>query len=323
MNLRLAQKVAGAASAGRQVVTIEWAGVPQLTIWRYGLAMATGVEIPADLLATVGPQVQAWRATSPLLTPAQRAEPALAAAARGVFSNAALIDLYGAIDEGDESAPAAQTIINRLRTAYAGTSANERIDALKALWDEPKDASGRLGRLVLTARAAARVPVGAEGADADRLVAAMLTAGLDRTAERWRGAVASGSDAWAMLALSDPDGGTQVAASAVEGYGAGHKRRLFFAGLAGLGRMRGEDAESVAQSLDVRIGADNGWTRAIDQAAFDGEPATVLVLAAIGMQTRSWSGVPPEVLYHVVTALRATGQEGLARMIAAEAIAQS
>ncbi|RDE06463.1 hypothetical protein [Sphingomonas aracearum] len=322
VNLQLAQKVAGAGANGRQVITIEWAGVPQLTIWRFGLALATGVEIPPDLLASVGPQVRAWRATSPLLTPAQRAEPAMDAAARGVFSNAALVDLYAAMDEGEDNAAAAQALANRLRLAYTAAGASERLDALKAIWDEPKDAAGRLGRLVLTARAAARVPVGASGADADRLVAAMLTAGLDRSAARWSGTVAAGSPAWAMLALSDPDREGAVTSSSVEGFAGGRRRQMFFAALAGLGRMRAEDVESAAQSLDVRIGADNGWTRAIDAAAFDGEPATVLLLAAIGMQTQSWGGVPPEALYHVTAALRATGQEGLARMIAAEAIGQ-
>ena len=40
------------------------------------------------------------------------------------------------------------------------------------------------------------------------------------------------------------------------------------------------------------------------------------------MQTRDWRGVPPEVLFRIVAALRAVGLGGYARMIAAEAIAR-
>src|SRR3546814_18519436 len=61
VDLHLAEKVLGAASR-RGAVTIEWTGVDQLTAWRYGLAMATGVEIPDKLYATVAPWVTGWRA---------------------------------------------------------------------------------------------------------------------------------------------------------------------------------------------------------------------------------------------------------------------
>jgi hypothetical protein len=52
------------------------------------------------------------------------------------------------------------------------------------------------------------------------------------------------------------------------------------------------------------------------------QPATVVLLAAVGMQTPTWAGVSPEALYHIVVALRTAGLEGEARMIAAEAIAR-
>jgi hypothetical protein len=41
------------------------------------------------------------------------------------------------------------------------------------------------------------------------------------------------------------------------------------------------------------------------------------------MQTTTWEGVPPVFLYHIIGALRRTGQEAAARMIAAEAISRS
>src|SRR3546814_4715196 len=85
-------------------------------------------------------------------------------------------------------------------------------------------------------------------------------------------------------------------------------------------RMSADDAERAAKELDLGIGAINSWTRAIDRAAAQNQPATVMLLAAVGMQGSDWRAVPPENLYHIVAALRATGLEGYARMIAAEAV---
>ena len=90
-----------------------------------------------------------------------------------------------------------------------------------------------------------------------------------------------------------------------------------------MGRLSADDIERAAKALDVRIGAENTWTRAIDRAAADGQQGMVVVLAAIGMQTPRWDGVPPAMLYRIVGALRAVGLEGEARMIAAEALARA
>jgi hypothetical protein len=128
-----------------------------------------------------------------------------------------------------------------------------------------------------------------------------------------------------MHALADP---SQAPRNSYDDVDAVHDRddatlvraRLFLAGAAGLGRMSADDAERAAKELDLRIGAINSWTRAIDRAAAENQPATVMLLAAIGMQAKDWRAVPPEALYHIVAALRATGLEGYARMIAAEAV---
>src|SRR3546814_21078938 len=56
----------------------------------------------------------------------------------------------------------------------------------------------------MTARAAARVAPADKTAEADAIVASMLTAGFDRAALRWQPHVARGTPAWAMLALADP-----------------------------------------------------------------------------------------------------------------------
>lgn len=326
IDLLLAQKIAGNGARGQQAVTIEWDSVDRLTAWRYGLATAAAVEIPEPLFATVSPNVQSWRAQSPALGPRMRVAPAEQAAVRGVFSSAALVDLYGAIDDEDDQSLAESGIARDLRNAYSAAEMQGRLDALKQLWDEPKTADARFARLILTARAAARIPAGTQGADADRIVASMLTAGIDRGAMRWRASVPAGGDAWAMLALADPAPLSSTWSEVNRYTGAndssGLKKRLFFAGMAGLGRLSADDVERGARSLDVTIGLDNAWTRALARAAQGREPGTVLVLAAIGMQTPLWRGVPPEGLYHIVVALRAVGLQAEARMIAAEALAR-
>ena len=319
VDLLLTEKVIGAGGQGRQAVTIEWDGVDRLTAWRFGLAAATGVAIPDTLYDAAGRQATYWRALSPSVPLAERIAPAEAAAGQGVLSNAALVDLYGAVDADEESSSAASAAAQDLRAAYAERDAGTRLAALRQLWG----GTPAWPRLVLTARAAARQPARAEVAEVDTLVAAMLSAGLDRHAARWASFAPAGGDAWAMVALSDPDRRGAMTLSDVQGYGGSErKRRLFFAGMAGLGRLSAEDIESGAQSLDVRIGQANSWARALDRAAQAGEPGTVALLAAIGMQTPAWAGVPPEALYRIVAALRAVGLTGEARMIAAEAIAR-
>ena len=326
IDLLLAQKVAGTGQSGRQAVTIEWDNVSQLTAWRYGLATATAVEIPDTLLATGSPAIQGWRALSPALEPRVRAAVAELAAARGILSSAALVDLYSAVENGDDQSLAEVGIASDLRAAFEGGDVATRAEALKRLWDEPTSYEARYARLVMTAWAAARIPTTLEKPDTDRLVAAMLSAGLDAPALRWRDKAPRGGDAWAMLSLIDP-AAAPLTASDVSGYtGAndpeGLKRRMFFAGVAGLGRMTTSDIESGASSLGVRIGYEDSWTRAIGQAALDHEPGTVVLLAAVGMQTRLWHGVAPETVYHIVLALRAVGMPGEARMVAVEAMSR-
>ncbi|SOB86808.1 hypothetical protein SAMN06297144_1918 [Sphingomonas guangdongensis] len=324
----LAEKVVGAAAGG--AVTIEWAGVDRLTAWRYGLATATGVEIPDELLAGTRPQVAGWRATAPMLDSAARVTPANWAASQGVLSHAALVDLYAEVEAGDGQNSAARALGRDLRTLYGEGTVDERLALLRRIWDGGEGRRARYARQVLTARAATFVPPSAERAgDAPRLIGAMLTAGYDIAAARWWSAVPAASNGWAMLALADPRG-RRWSAGDVDSYGDADadadpqrlKARMLLAGLTGLGRLPIDAAEQLAQPLGVRFGAENAWTRAIQAAADRGEGGTVLLLAAVGMQTPDWRGVPPEVLFHACRALRATEQEGVARMIAAEAIAR-
>ena len=327
VDMLLAQKVVGAGAQGRQAVTIEWDGVDQLTAWRFGLAMATGVAVPDDLYASAGPQVKYWQALSPSVPLGARLAPAESAAGQGVLSSAALVDLYAAAATDYDSQSTATATANDLQTAYADRSPAARLNALRQLWGGA-DTRPAYARLVLTARAAARMNPTLAKDEADHLVASMLSAGLDRTAARWLGTVPAGGDAWAMIMLSDPDAYRRLSYADLASYSGGEgdsalKQRMLFAGLAGLGRLNSGDIERAAQSLGVRIGADNAWTRALDRAARDGQAGTVVVLAAIGMQAASWKDIPPEALYRIVGALRGVGLDGEARMIAAEAIARA
>ncbi len=79
---------------------------------------------------------------------------------------------------------------------------------------------------------------------------------------------------------------------------------------------------TVGGGVGVNFGLEDRWTRTLELAAKDREPGTVALLAAAGMQTRDWSGVPPEYLYHILVALREVGLDYEARMIAAEAVSR-
>ncbi|MFD1789062.1 hypothetical protein ACFSC3_15980 [Sphingomonas floccifaciens] len=322
----LAEKVIGAAAQGR-AVTIEWNGVDRLTAWRLGLATATGVAVPDELLAQGRPQVALWRATAPMIAPDVRATLADRAAAQGVISNLALVDLYSEVEASDTANSPAATAARDLRGAFTEKTVDGRLKSLRQLWGGDGDRWTRYGRLVLTARAAANIPASTDYAeDAPRLIASMLTAGLDRPAIRWE-RVATSGDGWAMLTLADPRA-RDVAPDAIELYRGSDtsrntlKARMLLAGLTGLGRLSPEGAQNLAKTFEVRFGQQNAWTRAIDAAATRGDAGTVLLLYAVGMQTGDWRGVPPEVLYHGTAALRRVGLGGEARMIAAEAIAR-
>ena len=325
IDLLLAEKVTGAGANGRRSVTIEWDGVDRLTSWRYGLATATNVPIPAALFDTVGRHVRAWQSQAPMADGMVRAAAGAVAATLGVLSNIAYVDLIAEAATAEEATPAETERAETLQRAYAGIDAGDRMTALRELWgDSAGDA--RFAGLVLTARAAGRIPpADTRAGDADRLIASMLTAGLDSQALRWSGIVERGGDGWAMLALANPSPAAPIDYGAWNGVADRDPRKgaLLLAGLAGLGRMSVEDAERASSTIGAGLGTVNSWTHAIDAAAARGEPGTVLVLAAAGMQTSDWRGVPAAALFHIVSALRRVGMEGEARMIAAEAIART
>jgi hypothetical protein len=335
IDLTLTEKVIGAGENTRRAVTVQWDNVDTLNSWRFGLAAATGLEIPDRLIGGVGPHVRAWQARAPMLPLEQRVEAAQIAASLGVFSSASLVEMYSLIADGTDPSEIQQTVGGRLREAYVAQGPAARVAAMRGLWDEAKNPVDRHARSILTASAASRIaPSEAFEADAPALIASMLTAGYDREAARWLtvvGRMSSGEPAdraWAMLAVASPDwrGNARSGFDAFRKSDAseeGYRSKLLLASLAGLGRIAPDEAASLAGDMDLRFDAQNSWTRLLESAVRSREPGTVILLAAIGMQTGGWRGVPPEHLYHILSALQRVGLGYEARMIAAEAMARA
>jgi len=328
-DLILAEKIVGAGSDTRRAVNLEWDGVDSLNSWRFGMASATGVAIPDRLMQTAGPQMWAWAARAPMVPLDQRTKAADVAASLGVFSGTALVEMYSLLADRTDPSELGGSVAQRLGNAYSGSVEN-RIAALRDLWDDGDTPANRHARLILTAGAAARLAPSAEREDvAGQIVAAMLTAGMDRRAARWLPAVAgmdgdSGNLAWSLLAVSAPGRLTDMGRldNVVDADETARKARsrLLVAALAGLGRIDSDTAAGYEDDLAISFRDRNAWTDALESASGRRQRGEVAILAAAGMQTGAWQSVPPGHLYRIVRALRSVGLEYEARMIAAEAL---
>jgi hypothetical protein len=200
---------------------------------------------------------------------------------------------------------------------------------MQDLWNGASAPDQRYGRQVLTAYAAARLPVAQDMADKSAdLIASMLAAGLDANAMRWAGETEVGSQGWALLVLAAPSRSQPVSSGAVESFRDGdasegqRKSAFLVAGLAGLGRLSPSNANSLAEDMSFNLTRQTRWTRLIDRAAEVGNPTMVALLAGLGMQGDGWGKMTPLYLYHIVSALNRVGLDAEARMIAAEAVAR-
>lgn len=335
IDVLLARRFAGAAGRGQRAVEIAWQGVDELNPWRFGLASALGEPVPEPLIARAltsrgGAYYARAGAVLPMLTAQQRAAYAGRAAREGILSADAMVDLYAEIHADPAASGDPQAHAAALREAYLATDPAARIAAMERLWAAGEALGGGdgYGAKVLTAYAAARIPAdAAHRAVAGDLIAAMLAAGLDRDALAWRGVVEEGSLGWALIALAAPAGG-EVSEGAVASFIGndestdGRKSAFLVAGLAGLGRLSAGDAAALADQLGFDLARQTRWSRTIARAAEVGNPALVALLAGLGMQGASWEAMTPLHLYHITAALKATGLEAEARMIAAEAVAR-
>lgn len=334
IDMTLAQKVVGATADTGTAATIEWEPVQALTTWRYGLATATAMSPPERLLNAASPQLRAWYASAPMIPFQDRLDSARIATGLGVFSSQALTDFYSWIYDSTDPNDLAGTDAWQLRLAYAATDQQTRLAAMRHLWRLGDSRLLKEASRALLARAAARIAPNPElQPDAPELIASMLAAGMDREAARWAGAVEQmgneGDEAWAMLALGAPESSIDISAGRVSDFisrdDSARKKRsaILVAGLAALGRLDAATASRLNSRHGLNIQRSSAWTQMIDAAARRNQSGSVLVLAGTGLQAPDFESVPSAHLFHIVMALRNSGQEYLARMIAAEALART
>jgi hypothetical protein len=329
IDVLLAQKYAGAAGRARRAVTIEWDKVEDMTPWRYGLALAVGLTPPDTVMRGAGVRYNYIAATAPMLGLTARAAAADRAGAAGVLSSEAMIDLYGQIYGSDDITGEWAERAELLRNAYVAADHGARLGAMEQLWSGAAGTEQRYSRQVLTARAAARLPVLPELGDrTNDLIASMLAAGLDANAMRWADQADVGTTAWALLVLAAPTRTQPISSGAIDSFRSNdasqnsRKSAFLLAGLAGLGRITPDSASSLASSMAIDLSRQTRWTRMIDSAAEVDNAALVALLAGLGMQGDSWAKMTPLYLYHIVSALNRVGLGAEARMIAAEAVAR-
>jgi len=329
IDFELAQKYAGAVGGARaRAVKIEWDNINDLTPMRHGLTLAVGLTPPDALVAQAGPLYADMTALSPMAGLGLRADAADVAGAAGVLSGAAMVDLYSQIYSDDDisGGPAERALL--LRDAYVGVTPADRMAAIQQLWDGSGGPYSRYARMVLTAYAAARLAPSADlnGQSGD-LIASMLAAGLDGNAAQWRPVVELGSPGWAQLAVG-LTGGVVIDSGAVESFigqdksEGQHRSAMLIAGLAGLGRIKDSDRDSLLGKVNASVAGQTRWTGTIDGAANVNNAALVALLAGLGMQGDSWARMTPRYLYHITSALSRVGMNAEARMIAAEAVAR-
>lgn len=172
------------------------------------------------------------------------------------------------------------------------------------------------------------------GRDAPELIASMLAGGYDREAARWAAAVGQMDDepadrAWAMLALGTTSDAVDVSFGRIDSFigrdnSRGQQRsKLLVAGLAGTGRIDTATAARLDERHGLGLGRTSVWSRIADDAGRRRQAGSAVLLAAIGMQAPSFAQVPAAQLLRGLSAMRRSGLDYAARMIAAEALART
>jgi hypothetical protein len=98
---------------------------------------------------------------------------------------------------------------------------------------------------------------------------------------------------------------------------------MLVAGLAGLGRISSGTRNSWNRELNLELTRETRWSAAISRAGEVENAALVALLMGVGMQGDDWNRMTPRHLYHIISALRQSGLEAEARMIAAEAVSRA
>lgn len=331
-DVRLAQRIAvlagGAGRRGR-ADGVSWEEVEGLTVYRYGVATAAGVPIPADRLATLGPAHAGWAVRNPALAPEIRLALLRAAAVQGSLSTAELASGVSALSAADANGGfAAGSRAANLREAFTAGSPAARVAAMAEIRASAADGADPYGALLETATAAAALrPADALADDSPAIIAALLAAGDERAAARWWPVASSaGSEAraraWALLATGSTlpatigdfrDWRSRTNASP-------RAAAVLLAALSGLGAARGGDWDDLRKEL-IGPGASR-WRAAITRAGQRRADGEVALLAATGLQG-SWADVPAAHVEAIVAALMASGRRAEARQFAAEAVTRA
>ncbi|WP_372916511.1 hypothetical protein [Sandarakinorhabdus sp.] len=325
-DLRLAQRVVVLAGGAGRADGINWAEEEGLTPYRYGVASAAGVSVPADRLAALGPAHPGWAVRNAALPAATRFALLRQAAVLGTLSAEELASGVAALAQADASGGfAPESRAGRLRDAFTGSPA-ERGAAIAAI--TRSTGGDPYGALLEAATAAGALkPSAALAGQSDVIIAALLAAGNTARARAW-GRTAAGADdavrarAQALLAAG---AGTAMGPAEFRAWQAAakaspHAQAILLAVLSGLGQARGSEWDGLKQDM-IRPVA-NRWTAAIASAARRRAAGEVALLAATGLQG-SWADVPPAHVEAIVAALAACGRGADARHIAAEAVTRT
>ena len=135
--------------------------------------------------------------------------------------------------------------------------------------------------------------------------------------------------AWAMLALGTTSPAVDVSFGRIDAFierdnSSGKQRsKLLVAGLAGTGRIESAVASRLNEQNDLGLGRTSVWTRMADDAGRRGQAGSAVLLAAIGLQSSSFERVTSAQFFHALSAMRMSGLDYAARMVAAEALART
>ncbi|WP_310476348.1 hypothetical protein [Sandarakinorhabdus sp.] len=325
-DLRLAQRVVVLAGGAGRADGINWAEEEGLTPYRYGVASAAGVTVPADRLSALGPAHPGWVVRNAGVPAATRFALLRAAAVLGTLSAEELASGVAALAPADASGGfAADSRAGRLRDAFTGSAA-DRAEAIAAIVrDGGADPYGAL--LEAATAAAALKPAAAQAAQADVMIAVLLAAGNTRAARAWWPVAqqADGEVRARAQALLAAGAGVVMAAGDVSDWRAAAKasprrQAMLVAALSGLGQARGSGWSGLKED-GVRP-VSNRWTAALASAARRQAAGEVALLAATGLQG-GWADVPPAHVEAIVAAFVACGRVAEARLIAAEAVTRS
>lgn len=332
-DVRLASRVAVLAGGAGRAEGINWEEVDGLSLYRYGIATAAGVPVPADRLPALGAAHPGWAVRNAGLAAAVRLALLRRAAMLGSLSAAELASGVAALSPADASGGFPDdSRAGRLRAAFTAGSAKARGAALAAIRADLAPGEDPYGALLETATVAAALKPDAALADtADQIIAALLAVGDARRARAWWPVADKGDDAararaWALLATGA--GGVPVTPAAFKDWRGrtdqpDRAAAMLLAALSGLGQARGGDWDGLKR--DLLVPAQGRWASAIRAAGQRGAAGEVALLAATGLQApkAGWADVPPGHVEAIVAALVASGRTVEARQLAAEAVTRA